>query len=110
MKVMELAPEVFATGQLSTEDLKLIAEQGVRSVINNRPDHEEAGQPLSDDLRRAAESLGIRYVHMPVVSGAMTPKDIDDFRGIYRDIEKPLLVFCRTGARSAHLFRASGAE
>lgn len=110
MRVTELAPEVFATGQVTEQDLKLIAEQGVKTVINNRPDHEEPGQPLSGDLQRAAEALGVRYVHQPVISGAMTPKDIDDFRGIYRDIEKPLLIFCRTGARSAHLFRASGVE
>lgn len=108
MKVTELAPEVFATGQVTEQDLKLVAEQGVRTVINNRPDHEEPGQPLTEDLRRTAESLGLNYIYQPVVSGAMTPQSIEDFRAIYPTVEKPLLIFCKTGARSAYLFQASG--
>ena len=36
MRVMELAPEVFATGQVTEQDLKLVADQGIRTVINNR--------------------------------------------------------------------------
>ena len=108
MNVTELAPEVFATGQLTEQDLKLIAEQGIKTVINNRPDHEGPGQPLTADLQRAAEALGMRYIYQPVVSGAMTPKNIEDFREIYPTVDKPLLLFCFTGARSAHLFQASG--
>ena len=110
MKVTELAPEVFATGQVTEQDLRLVAEQGIKTVINNRPDHEEPGQPLTEDLQRAAEALGMKYIYQPVVSGAMTPKNVEDFREIYPTVEKPLLIFCRTGARSTYLFQASGAQ
>ena len=108
MRVTELAPEVFATGQVTEQDLKLVAEQGIRTVINNRPDHEEPGQPLTADLQRAAESLGMNYIYQPVVSGAMTPKNIEEFKEIFPTVDKPLLIFCRTGARSTYLFEASG--
>ena len=110
MRVTELSPEVFATGQVTEQDLKLVADQGIKTVINNRPDHEEPGQPLNEDLQRAAEALGMRYIFQPVVSGAMTPKNIEDFREIYPTVEKPLLIFCRTGARSTYLFQASGVD
>lgn len=110
MKVTEIATDVYVTGQITEQGLKLAAEQGIRSVINNRPDHEEPGQPLNDDLQRAAEALGLTFIHQPVVSGAMTPKDVEDFREIYPDVAKPLLMFCRTGARSSYLFQASGFE
>ena len=108
MRVTELAPEVFTTGQVTEQDLKLVADQGVKTVINNRPDHEEPGQPLTEDLQRAAEALGMKYIYQPVVSGAMTPKNIEDFREIYPAVEKPLLIFCGTGTRSTYLFQASG--
>ena len=110
MRVMEIAPEVFATGQVTEQDLKLVADQGIRTVINNRPDHEEPGQPLTGDLQQAAEALGMRYVYLPVVAGAMTPANIEDFREVYPQFEKPLLIFCRTGARSTSLFNASSVE
>ena len=40
MRVLELAPQVYASGQLIEHDLRLAAKQGVRSIMNNRPDRE----------------------------------------------------------------------
>ena len=110
MRVMELAPEVFATGQVTEQDLELLADQGIRTVINNRPDHEEPGQPLTGDLQQAAGALGMEYIYLPVVASAMTLANVEDFREVYPQLEKPLLIFCRTGARSTSLFNTSGVE
>lgn len=110
LTVRELAPQVFVAGQLSEQSIKAAADRGIRSIINNRPDHEGSEQPLTADLQRVADELGIRLIYQPVISGAMTAADVETFREIYRDVEKPLLIFCRTGARSAQLFAASGVE
>ena len=108
MRVLEMAPDVYVTGQLFDDTVRVAAKQGVRTIINNRPDHEAPGQPLYADLQKVAEDLGMTYIFQPVVSGAMTPRDVEVFREIYRDIEKPCLIFCRTGARSMRLIEASG--
>ena len=110
MRVLELAPDVYVTGQLFEDTVRAAARQGVKTIINNRPDHEAPDQPLTADLQKQAEELGLSFVYQPVVSGRMTAEDVEDFRGIYTDIEKPLLIFCRTGARSTQLFEASGVE
>ena len=34
MRVLELAPEVYVCGQVFETDLKLIAKQNVRSIVN----------------------------------------------------------------------------
>jgi len=110
MRVLELAPDVYVTGQLFDDTIRVAARQGIKTIINNRPDHEGPGQPLSEDLQKVAEELGVNFVYQPVVSGAMTPRDIEVFREIYNEVEKPLLIFCRTGARSMRLFEASAVE
>ena len=66
MRVLELAPQVYVSGQIFESDLRLMAKQGVRSIMNNRPDGEARGQPLAADLERAAEELGMTFVNVPV--------------------------------------------
>jgi len=40
MRVLELAPQIYVSGQLFEHDVRLMAKQGVRSIMNNRPDGE----------------------------------------------------------------------
>lgn len=104
LRVLELAPQVFVAGQVFEQELKVAAEQGIRSVINNRPDGESANQPPSAHLAGVAEGLGMTYVHVPVVSGSITPQNIEEFRQVCEGLERPMLVFCRSGARSTALW------
>ena len=105
MKVLELAPQVYVSGQVFEQDLKLAVDQGVRTIVNNRPDGEATGQPRSADLERAARELGMAYVYFPVVPGRITPDDVSRFAGACDGLERPMLLFCRTGARSAALWQ-----
>jgi len=107
MKVLELAPQVYVSGQVFEQDLKLAADQGVRTIVNNRPDGEAMGQPRSADLERVARSLGMAYVYFPVVSGRITPDEVRRFAELSAGLERPMLVFCRTGARSTALWQMS---
>ncbi len=104
LRVLELAPQVFVAGQVFEQELKVAAEQGIRSVINNRPDGESFGQPPSAHLAAVAEGLGMTYVHVPIVSGSITPQNIKEFRQVCESLERPMLVFCRSGARSTALW------
>jgi uncharacterized protein (TIGR01244 family) len=104
MRVLELAPQVYVSGQLFESDLQLAAKQGVRSIMNNRPDGEALGQPLSADLAKVAEQLGMTYCYLPVDPRAVTQQNIDDFAKARDELERPLLIFCRSGARSTKLW------
>jgi uncharacterized protein (TIGR01244 family) len=107
IKALELAPQVYVCGQLFEQDLKLVAKQGVRSIMNNRPDNELMGQPLSADLAKAAEELGMTFVHFPVEPGPISRQDVEAFAKACDELERPLLIFSRSGARSTKIWETA---
>ncbi len=101
-----LSDTVAAAGQIAPGDLPAIAAHGFKTVINNRPDGEGGpSQAPSEDLRRAAQAVGLNYVFLPVVSGQLTPEQVSDMAQTLRQAEVPVFAFCRSGARTEHLFR-----
>jgi len=104
MRVLEVGTEVYATGQLFEADLKLIAKQKVRSIMDNRAADEANEQPLSTDLAKAAEELGIAFVHFPVEPGPITAQTAEAFAKASAELERPLLLFGRSGARSIKIW------
>ena len=104
MRVLELAPQVYVSGQLFEHDVRLMAKQGVRSIMNNRPDGESMGQPLSADLAKTAQELGMNFLHLPVNAKAITKQIVEEFTRALDELERPLLIFCRSGARSTTMW------
>ena len=104
MRVLELAPQVYVSGQLFEHDVRLMAKQGVRSIMNNRADGESEGQPLSADLAKIAEELGMNFLHLPVNAKAITKQVVEEFAKARDELERPLLIFCRSGARSTTMW------
>ncbi|HEY5643480.1 MAG TPA: sulfur transferase domain-containing protein [Woeseiaceae bacterium] len=104
MRVLELSPQVYVCGQLFEADLKLVAKQGVRSIVNNRPDGETIGQPLAADLARIAGELGMTFLHFPIEPGPISPQTAADFARACEDLARPMLVFSRSGARATKLW------
>lgn len=101
----QLAPGFSVAAQLSPQDLPGVVQAGFRTLINNRPDHEGGiGQPRSADIAQAAAALGLAYVHLPVVSGAITADQARAMKRILDEAQQPVLAFCRSGARSARLY------
>ena len=103
-----LAPDFATAGQLTADDLAQAVEAGFRSVVNNRPDFEAGpGQPTSEALRQAAEAAGLEYAFLPVRSGFQTPDEIARMHELLERLPRPVLGFCRSGARTANLFHAA---
>ena len=87
------------------------ARVGFRSVVNNRPDYEEGpGQPTSAQIEAAARAAGLEYRHLPVQSSYQSPEDIAAMAALLAQLPKPMLLFCRSGARSARLYQAAQAQ
>jgi sulfide:quinone oxidoreductase len=101
MRVLELAPQVYV------QDLKLIAKQDVRSIMDNRSADEAMRQPLAADLARVAEELGINYVHFPVDPGPITAQAAEAYAKACDALERPLLIFGQSGARSMKIWEMS---
>lgn len=99
----ELPGDVFVTGQLLSAQMQALTEQGVMSFINNRPDMEAPLQPLSDDLEKIAQELGVDYHHIPM-SGGLTPGLIEASENAYANLPRPIVAFCASGMRSTALW------
>ena len=104
IKALEIGEQVFVAGQLFEHDIRLAAKQGVKSIMNNRPDGEAPGQPANADLAKVAEELGVEYVFFPVIPRDVTREDVENFAKACEELERPLLIFCRTGARSTRMW------
>ena len=55
----------------------------------------------------AALVLRLRYAHLPVAPSVQTPDEVERFARLMDEMPKPIIAFCRSGARSGKLFRAA---
>jgi uncharacterized protein (TIGR01244 family) len=108
LQIQQVGPDVCVTGQLGPESMAAVAAQGFRSVINNRPDF-EAGptQPTSADIEAAARAAGLAYAFLPVAPAVQRAEEIARMAELVAALPKPVLAFCRSGARSGRLYLAS---
>jgi len=100
----ELAPGLLVAPQISEADVEAAAAAGVRTIIMNRPDGEELGQPTSAALRAAAEARGMAFHHIPVSGGQFTPEAVSRMQAAIDGSDGSTLAFCRSGSRSASLW------
>lgn len=105
-----IAADICVAPQLTPEAMAEAARQGFRSVVNNRPDFEHGpDQPTSAAIEAAARAAGLEYRHLPVDGGYQSPEQIAAFAKLLEELPRPMLVFCRSGARSTRLFMAAQA-
>lgn len=104
-----LDDKVFVGGQVRPEDLPDIARAGVRTIVNNRPDGEEPGQPTAAELSRAAQALGLAYHEIPI-AGGIPAAAVEDMADALATAPGPLLAFCRSGTRSTYLWALARAR
>lgn len=105
--ITPIAPDFSVSPQVRLEDMAAIAAAGFRSVLCNRPDGEEPGQPDAAELGHAALEQGLAFLHVPVASPDIAPADAQAMRAALDRLPKPVLAFCRSGARSTALHRAA---
>lgn len=103
----QLEADLRTSSQLTAEQIRELAAQGVKTLIFNRPDAEEPGQPETAELESLAQELGMHWVHQPVVSGQVTDEQGQAFGRLYAAAPKPVVAFCRTGTRCGMLWALS---
>ena len=108
--IQQLSRDVCVAGQLDPPAMAWAAQAGFKSVVNNRPDFEGGpDQPTSAAIEAAARAAGLVYAFLPVQGGYQSPEEIAKFAALLAEMPKPMLAFCRSGARSGRLFRAASA-
>lgn len=106
----QLDGRTLVSGQITAADLPAAKAEGVTLVVNNRPDGEDPGQPTSAEIEAAARAAGLDYCHIPIARG-LGPTDIELMRGaMARASDGKLLVYCRSGMRSALAWAVASRE
>lgn len=105
LPVQAIAADVCVAPQLTPEAMAEAARLGFKSVVNNRPDFEGGpDQPTSNAIAAAAQAAGLEYRYLPVAGGYQSPEEAAQMAQLLQELPRPLLMFCRSGARSARLF------
>jgi len=107
-QVQQLSPDVCVAPQLDPAAMAWAAQNGFKSVINNRPDFEGGPtQPTSAQIEAAAKAAGLSYAFLPVNGAYQSPEEIARFGELLNQLPRPILAFCRSGARSGKLYHAA---
>ena len=61
MEYRQITDDYAVSGQIVTDDVAAIKEAGFRSIICNRPDDEQPGQPSAAEIAVAVEAAGARF-------------------------------------------------
>ena len=104
MNMKQIDENFSVSGQLTIEDLKTLEQQGVKTLICNRPDNEEAAQQSFDGIDKAASQLGMEVIFLPVIFDTMRDADVNAFEQAWDSSSKPVHAYCRSGTRSLILW------
>lgn len=103
MNLRKLDDQFSVTGQIAPEQVENISDLGFKAIVCARPDNEEGGQPSFAEVARAAERQGLQIVHIPV-SGPLSEGQIIRFHEAMKQMPRPVLGYCRSGARAGSLY------
>ncbi|MCL4529849.1 MAG: protein tyrosine phosphatase family protein [Chloroflexi bacterium] len=95
---LQLNENLLSSGMPTAGQIKSVAEAGVKVVINLVPFDPE--QDLADE-DKLVESLGMKYVNIPVDWEAPMRQNFDDFiKAMDENKNKKTLVHCRANYRA----------
>ncbi|GGD69881.1 TIGR01244 family sulfur transferase [Croceicoccus mobilis] len=103
MEIRRVDAHFAVAPQLQAGDMTRLADEGFTTIICNRPDGEEPGQPPVADIAEAATAAGLAFYFIPVSGGEFPDNAVSAFREVRQKASGPVLAFCRTGTRSITL-------
>lgn len=105
MDIRPINDDYSVSGQISLEDLDAIKAAGFRSIVCHRPDHEAPDQPEFAAIAARAAELGLQIRHIPVGPMGVTADAVAAMVDAIDDFDKPMLGYCRSGARSTNIYQ-----
>jgi len=104
--VTVLDPNYTVTGQISVANVSDIKAAGYDTIMCNRPDGEETGQPAADQIKRAALKAGLKFFYVPM-GRSLAPSTITDFKSVVHGDNGKVFAYCRSGNRCTILWKMS---
>ena len=109
MKATVVDQDFAVAPQITAADIADMARDGVRTLINNRPDGEEPAQLSAAEAQAEAKKHGMSYLFIPVTTPSITAADVDATAKAIKTAPRPIVAHCRSGTRSYLLWAAAQA-
>jgi uncharacterized protein (TIGR01244 family) len=104
MEYRTITENYSVSPQITPDEIAAVKAAGFKSVICNRPDNEQPGQPPADSVKAAAEAAGLAFRFVPVISGQITAENVKDHAKALAELDGPVFAYCRSGARCTNLY------
>jgi uncharacterized protein (TIGR01244 family) len=100
----KLSESMLASPQITLDDIESARSQGVRLIVNNRPEGESDDQTPGPAIEAAARAAGIGYTAIPIGHQGFGEADVQAMRDALGQAEGKVLAYCRSGTRSTLLW------
>ena len=95
-----VTPDFAVAAQLAPGDIARAAAEGFQTIVVNRPDGEQPGQPLADEMKAEADAAGVEFREIPFQGLPPAPAIVAETAMMLDEANGPVLAYCRTGTRS----------
>lgn len=106
----KLSEQVYASPQIGLAEVAEAAAQGIRLIVNNRPEHESDDQTPGAEIEAAAKAAGLGYVAIPVTHSGFSEPQVAAMAQALEAADGPVLAYCRSGTRSTLLWALAEAS
>ena len=110
MSIKQIENNYFVSEQITVDDMDDIKQQGIRSIICNRPDGEASDQPTHTEIESIAKQHGIEFRYIPIDKGMIRDEQVNAFTRAFDELPRPILGYCRSGMRSTSLWSLANAS
>jgi len=104
MEIKTISSGFSVSDQITVDDLNILMDKQVKSIICNRPDNEAEDQPSIQALEQEAAQHQIEIHYLPVVHDTINEKDVHEFELAFNNTAKPVHAYCRSGLRAITLW------
>jgi uncharacterized protein (TIGR01244 family) len=106
----KVSDSLWVSPQITVDDVADAVAQGIRLIINNRPEGESADQTPGETIANLATAAGLAYVAIPVSHAGFSEPQITAFAAALDAADGPALAYCRSGTRSTLLWALTEAS
>jgi len=106
----QISDRVWASPQITLDDVAAAAAQGFTLIINNRPEGESDDQTPGDAIAAAAAAAGLGYAAIPITHAGFSQTQVESMVEALGKGEGRVLAYCRSGTRSTLLWALAQAS
>jgi sulfide:quinone oxidoreductase len=102
MNYARLSDNYSVAPQIQAADVEFFAGEGFTTLICNRPDGEDTGQPPSAAIRDACEQHGIEFHMIPMQGRMLSPETVSQFLDVMSNASGPVARARQYSGKSRH--------